>query len=238
MLTGIFTDMIIYELVNRVTGKRYVGQTTLTLDERWQCHVKNSGAGRRQRLYDSMRYHGHESFDRHVLQGCQCIEDLDDAERFWIAKLCSNKPEFGYNMTSGGQQRGRMTEEVRQRLSELNSGKNNPFFGQHHTPEARKAIGMAQAGNQHAKGNILTPEQKRRQSDGLKKHWAESLERKRALSERMKRTPRKRRLNDHDIRRILQRLVSGEKACLIAADYQVSPSMITRVKKGQLCASK
>ena len=70
------------------------------------------------------------------------MEELKLKESYFIDLLQSNKREFGYNLTSGGEQ-SYFNEEVCKKISikakERNlSGKNNPFFGKTHSKEQKE----------------------------------------------------------------------------------------------------
>lgn len=91
----------IYAITNSVNGKQYVGQTSLSLEERWKWHLfdlkKDSEAHRP--LYNAMRKYGVESFTMSVLEECP-KSNLDDREIFWINYFATDST--GYNLTKGG----------------------------------------------------------------------------------------------------------------------------------------
>ena len=66
-------------------------------------------------------------------------------EQYWI-KFHNTFGEGGYNKTAGGRGfNGRThSDETKEKLSDLNKGKftgaDNPFYGQHHTEEAKAKI--------------------------------------------------------------------------------------------------
>lgn len=94
--------MQIYQILNTKTGKSYIGKSSNYLI-RYEKHKKNAKEKVNRRLYDSMNYHGVESFNLILL------EDLGDVtrqftnyrEQYWISTIGTLMP-FGYNMTSGG----------------------------------------------------------------------------------------------------------------------------------------
>ena len=91
----------IYAITNSINGKQYIGQTSLSLEERWKWHLfdlkKDSEAHRP--LYSAMRKYGVENFTMSVLEECS-KSDLDDREIFWINYLATDGT--GYNLTKGG----------------------------------------------------------------------------------------------------------------------------------------
>lgn len=83
------------------TGKKYIGQTKRNLKERIRQHKKD-----RNRLnylfYRAINKYGFESFVWGIIEECN-LNQLNDREIYWISKLQSNNPSYGYNMTSGGE---------------------------------------------------------------------------------------------------------------------------------------
>ena len=87
---------IVYLITNLLDGKKYVGQTTRTLEERFSEHSEaDSLLGR------AIQRDGAENFSREVLAECETPEELDTQERFYIKKLDCKHPH-GYNGTDGG----------------------------------------------------------------------------------------------------------------------------------------
>lgn len=89
---------LIYRVTNKVNGKSYIGQTTLTLAQRWACHVTNR---ERAPLACAIRKYGREAFSVDEMEQCGDRDALDAAERRWIATLNTRVPA-GYNLTDGG----------------------------------------------------------------------------------------------------------------------------------------
>ena len=94
--------------------------------------------------------------------GIPTIDLANQREIFWISyygTYAYDKDSSGYNMTLGGNshvckeetkqkisaaRKGyRVTEDVKHRLSELNSGNGNPFYGQHHSEKTKKTTEWA-----------------------------------------------------------------------------------------------
>ena len=85
--------MIIYQITNNINGKKYIGKTTKSVEERYRKHLYNHKEGNTH-LYNAMRKHGVENFSIEIIEHTQ---NLDEREKFWIYTL---SPE--YNMTKGG----------------------------------------------------------------------------------------------------------------------------------------
>lgn len=92
----------IYQITNNVNGKIYVGKTVKNnIQERWKEHLKDYKKPRCEKrpLYDAMNKYGSENFSIKELEECS-LEELNEKEIYWIAKLGSFK--HGYNATAGG----------------------------------------------------------------------------------------------------------------------------------------
>lgn len=91
----------IYCITNLINGKKYVGKTTNSIQERFQEHCKDSKKERCEKrpLYDAFNKYGIENFKVEQLEEAD-EEVLSDRETYWIEKLSTY--HLGYNATKGG----------------------------------------------------------------------------------------------------------------------------------------
>lgn len=94
--------MIIYKITNQINGKIYIGLTTESLQKRWRSH-KISSRNKNTHLYTAMRKYGIENFAIEVIDETDSFEELGRLERFYIDKYHSQDPNYGYNVTAGGE---------------------------------------------------------------------------------------------------------------------------------------
>ena len=92
----------IYQIINDINQKIYVGKTEYTLEKRFNEHCQDAYKERNEKrpLYAAMRKYGPEHF--HI----ELIEETDNPEErevYWIEKKQSFK--YGYNATIGGEGR-------------------------------------------------------------------------------------------------------------------------------------
>lgn len=94
--------MQIYQILNKVTNKSYVGKSVNYL-KRFEAHKKLADKKVNRRLYDSINFHGIENFLLILLEDLgDCSQQIaNDREKFWISELNCISPN-GYNMTFGG----------------------------------------------------------------------------------------------------------------------------------------
>ncbi len=94
---------VIYLITNTVNGKVYVGLTTQTLSARWTGHLGEARRGAKTSLHCAIRKYGADSFTRREIHEANSKEELLALEIAEIAEYRSTEPEFGYNLTYGGE---------------------------------------------------------------------------------------------------------------------------------------
>lgn len=164
---------IIYCARNIKNDKKYIGKTVQTLEDRWGGHLDFAFTDRGWNIYfcRAIRKYGANSFELSILETIP-DEELNVAERKWIAELRTSDHKIGYNSTEGGEgfstgdlnpsrlnpRRGpdnwcygkpkpiEVREKISKSLMGLLVGEKNPFFGKTHTEETKKHIGDIQRG--------------------------------------------------------------------------------------------
>lgn len=98
----------IYKITNNINDKIYIGQTRVTIHIRYQEHLRAAKDDCDNYLYRAMRKYGVDNFAVEVVESilCKTKEELkvmlNTKEIYYIKKYNSNNPNFGYNMTRGG----------------------------------------------------------------------------------------------------------------------------------------
>lgn len=135
----------IYILKNTINDKVYIGQT-------WQSLSKRFGNGYYgcTHIRNAIKKYGKYVFYYEVLTTCETQEAADYWESYFISKYGSTNPEIGYNLNSGGNSGGLLSEETKHKLSESKKGKytgeESHWFGKHHTEETKQKISKANKG--------------------------------------------------------------------------------------------
>ncbi len=145
----------IYLIINLINGKKYVGQTRRSLEERINEHRRcKNDIG----VDLAIQKYGWENFKVEIIEVCP-VDKLNEREIFWIAELNTKVPN-GYNLTEGGDGGINPSAETRAKISVSKKGKslskehrakisanhadmkgeNNPFYGKHHTEESKAKI--------------------------------------------------------------------------------------------------
>lgn len=109
---------VIYCTTNLVNFKKYIG---------YDSHNKNNYFGSGTIIKQALEKYGKENFSKQILQNCNTIEDLLEAEIYWIDYFGAQKSDLFYNITPGGKWGDTFTyhprkEERRQRNSEIKKG--------------------------------------------------------------------------------------------------------------------
>ena len=107
----------IYVITNKINGKQYVGQTTLSVAARWRAHP----TGDCRALVCAIKKYGVGSFDVRELDTGSNQEELNTKEQHWITMMDTMAPR-GYNLREGGS-RGKPGADTRRRQSEAHMGK-------------------------------------------------------------------------------------------------------------------
>ena len=109
----------IYAIYNKETGKYYIGQTICDLNKRWKEHLYQSNRMNAAPLYKSMRKYGVDKFNIRVIE--ECVENtLDERETYWIGHY--NAYSNGYNQTTGAGGQYRISDELKNRISDTMTG--------------------------------------------------------------------------------------------------------------------
>jgi group I intron endonuclease len=112
--------MIVYVAKNIVNGKKYIGYTTKTLDERIKSHLSKSKYSTNKHYFylfkNAIRKYGINSFEWDILVNCSSIDECSNWEKFYIKEFNTISPH-GYNLTEGGNG-GIQSEETKIKISE------------------------------------------------------------------------------------------------------------------------
>jgi hypothetical protein len=136
--------MIVYLITNKINGKRYVGQTIQTLDQRWSKHCSVSSANCGMPIVLAIQKYGQENFERKILSVCDNIDQMNHRESYYIRLLNTRTPN-GYNVLSGGKN-SLHTEETKKKISIAQTGEKNHNFGKNASIETKEKMSKSQTG--------------------------------------------------------------------------------------------
>lgn len=169
--------MIIYKVTNKVNGKVYIGQTIRTLEQRKWQHLDAAKNGCKTHFYNAIRKYGEDSFVFEILDEASSVQELNELERYYIAKFDSIKN--GYNMVDGGNNNVMFLDDVKQKhLESMRSNetrakisKTLKKYRKEHpwTEEQKRKFAESKYGNKNFEGHHLTPEHREAINKKLRK---------------------------------------------------------------------
>jgi group I intron endonuclease len=161
----------IYLVTNKITGKHYVGQTLQTdINTRWNQHKRLCTAMLGRCILSAYQKYGINNFDFKII--CICFDTAcNELEEYYINKFNTLAPN-GYNLQTGGNN-SKHSEETKALMSRNRKGKGLNCV----TEEMRQTRIGRFAGEKNPNfGKIISDEQKKKISDGMKKVWREKKE--------------------------------------------------------------
>jgi group I intron endonuclease len=131
------------------SGKSYIGQTTRTIEERFEEHVKHTS--RCFAIKSAIQKYGWENIGK---DWYECPdEDLDFDETFLISKMNTLAPN-GYNLRKGGI-RGKMSASTRDKMSLSQLGSKNHRYGKTPSLETRMKTSLSSKGKRAGVKNAM-----------------------------------------------------------------------------------
>lgn len=127
-------------------GKVYIGITCNDVRDRWQY---GNGYAKQPLFYNAIKKYGWKNFKHDVLFEGLSKEEAEAKEVELIAKFKSNNRAYGYNIESGGNCSGKMSEETRNKVSVA-------LKGRVVSDETRQLLSKA------GKGRIVTDETRKK----------------------------------------------------------------------------
>ncbi len=113
----------VYCHINKINGKKYVGQTKLEPNIRFGKNGRKYSGSRH--FFFAIQKYGWDNFDHIIVANNLTIEEANSFEQLLIAKLDLTNPEYGYNIAKGGDNK-EPSEETREiwRRQRSNGGSN------------------------------------------------------------------------------------------------------------------
>lgn len=158
---------IVYMHKNTINQKIYIGITSTTLERRAGCN--GNGYRKNVLFYRAIQKYGWDAFEHIVLSEGLTKSEATEKEKCLIQELKANNPNYGYNISSGGESGHAgctMSDEEREWRKKRYSGKGNPMYGKtkelsgmwgkKHKPESIQKMKEAQ------KGRIISQEHRQK----------------------------------------------------------------------------
>jgi group I intron endonuclease len=122
------------------SGKVYIGITSKRPEERW---ANGTAYRRNSYFYNAIQKYGWENIKSEVLYSGLSKEDAENKEVELIAFYDSTNKAKGYNLSLGGNAKGKHSTETRIKISKLakerfENPENHPMYGRKHSEETKK----------------------------------------------------------------------------------------------------
>ena len=133
----------VYIFINRQNNKKYIGKTTMRINDRFSTHKYNCNNSKYDNyFYRAIRKYDWEGFDKYIIFQTEELEDNLENKKLIDSIICqketefinnfqSNNSQFGYNLTEGGDGTVgfKFSEESKQKMSKSRKGEGNSMYG-------------------------------------------------------------------------------------------------------------
>lgn len=157
----------VYCILNKNTGKRYVGSAAQTFMHRWRSHKSRLSRNCHHicKLQRSWNKHGPEAFEFIILERCE-PENAVSREQYWLEHFDSANHGYNINPVAGSRLNATTSEETKRKIGAKS-------LGRKHTLEHRERMSAMN------RGKVLSPEHRAKISAAHKgkKLTAEHIER-------------------------------------------------------------
>ena len=136
-------------------GKKYIGLTGQNPVKRWK-----RGRNYRNNIHmtRAVEKYGWDNIEHIIVRDGLSKQEAESLEISLIAKHKCTSPQYGYNISNGGECKGKLTEETKRKISEIRRA-------QCTDPEFIKKLSLAHKGiPAHNKGVPMSEEQKKKVS--------------------------------------------------------------------------
>lgn len=220
----IYRTIGIYRITNIITGKSYIGQTSMNFGDRRDSHFSslNTGKHYNKEMQDDWNVYGAENFEFAIIESVDEPSTLNDLEIKYIDMYAADG--LCYNQNPGGTGKGKhLTEEAKRKIGEKN--KIN-MTGRKASEETRRKMSESQ------KRRVYTEEEKQALTERARlintgKHRSD--EEKEWLRKINQENPPSAKLTPDEVREIRRKNSDGSSVKELAKEYKVSYNCIFNI---------
>lgn len=122
---------IVYCHLNKINQKRYIGVTCQLPQNRWGSQGQRYKDS--PRFWQAIQKYGWDNFEHQILANGLNQTEAGQLEQYYIQYYNTTNEQYGYNLTTGGEQHYSFTPEVREKISQNMTGAKNHRYGTHKT---------------------------------------------------------------------------------------------------------
>jgi group I intron endonuclease len=143
---------VIYCITNKLNGKKYIGQTTRTVKQRFAAHMCSKGKNGCRLLNAAILKYGRDAFSVEIIDVAHSQRQLDSLEVAAIEQYRTMSRAIGYNIAPGGSGGKQSPETITLRVSKTKGQKRSQEFcetvsknrkGCKHSDEAKEKLAEA-----------------------------------------------------------------------------------------------
>lgn len=177
----------IYCIKNTVNDKVYIGKAK-NIYNRIRSHkynLRKKSKDENRHLINAWYKYGEDVFIYTILEEFDFDEQkLREREDYWIVEYDATNQDKGYNMRRDSSTGCFVSEETRQLLSEINSGENNPNYGNKWSDEQRQQMSKTLK-EQYANGRTNSEKAWQNGITERNKRWEENPELKEEMKDKV-----------------------------------------------------
>ncbi len=151
----------VYQILNKVNGKKYIGSSSRCIHKRWQEHLflLRNNKHHSQYLQNAWNKHGESSFMFEIIEETN-IDLCIDREQYYMDLYKSIDRNCGYNIapTAGSNLGFKHSQRTKDKMSEMQQGKNNNRYGTKHSSSTIQKMSYAQKGDKNHSFGKTRPE--------------------------------------------------------------------------------
>lgn len=106
----------IYVHINKINNKVYVGQTRKDPPQR-RWYTDGFEYSKQEYFWNVIQKYGWDNFEHKILEIVTTQEKANEREQYWIKFYNSNNNNYGYNLTTGGNNYN-ISEEIKQKMKD------------------------------------------------------------------------------------------------------------------------
>ena len=151
---GYIKNIGIYQILNLINGKIYIGSSSVDIAKRWRCHKSYLRNNKHQNNYLQRAFnkYGEENFIMELVELVSNKNKVISIEQKWLDKLQPfTNTNNGYNIckTAGNTCGKHHSKDAKLKMSKAKMG-NKIWLGKKHSEETKKKMSISHKGKKQS----------------------------------------------------------------------------------------